>query len=144
MIVQKVKTISLESGEVILCNKGFVLVRLNGDREIDLEEVKKQVEAGVKLTNGDDYVAMFDAGGTIDVNEEGMTYAANYKNNNWKAFAIVVRSISERILANYFIRFKKPVRPTKVFTNPERAIEWLSEHLKFEKPKDELLYQLEK
>jgi hypothetical protein len=139
--MSKVKIISARIGEVVLCSKGFVLAKFNEDNKIELADVKEQIAAAEKLTQGGDYVSMMDGGLTIDVSEEAMTYVAKYESKRWKAFAIVVRSISERILANYFIKFKKPARPTKVFTNPERAIEWLEEYLEFEKPEAELMYR---
>ena len=138
--MSEVKIISLRIAELILCSKGFVLAKQNEEHQIELADVREQIAAAEKITEGGDYVSMMDGGLTLDVTEEAMTYVARFQSERWKAFAIVVRSISERILANYFIRFKKPVRPTKVFTNPERAVEWLREYHKFEKPKMELMY----
>ena len=140
----EVKTIPVRTGEMILCSKGFVLAKENEEHEIELRDVEEQIAAAEKLTEGGDYVSMMDGGLTLDVTDEAMRYVAKFKSTRWKAFAIVVRSISERILANYFIRFKSPIRPTKVFTNPEKAIEWLGEHLEFEKPEKELMYRPEK
>jgi hypothetical protein len=138
--MSEVKTISARTGEVILCCKGFVLAKQNEEHAMELTDVKEQIAAAEKLTEGGDYVSMMDGGITMDVSDEAMTYVARFQSKRWKAFAIVTRSFSERILASYFIKFKKHVRPTKVFTNSERAIEWLGEHLEFENPKEELLY----
>lgn len=139
--MDKVKIIPVRIGDVILCSKGFVLIKLVDDNEIGLADVEDMIAASLQLTEGGDYVAMLDGGLTMDISEEAMRYAAKYQSAQWKAFAIVVRTFSERILANYYLKFKKPIRATQVFTNPKRAIEWLGEYHKFEHPKEELMYQ---
>lgn len=41
------------------------------------------------------------------------------------ARAIVIKILGQRILANFFIRFQKPMIPTKIFNNYEDALNWL-------------------
>ncbi|TAL58065.1 MAG: hypothetical protein EPN85_12465 [Bacteroidetes bacterium] len=128
------KVIPVRIGEVILYCKGLVIVKLRGDHEIGIEDVKEHVEAAVKLTKGSDFVSILDGGLTLDVSDKAMTYAAKHENKKWLAFAIVVRSISERLFANYYLKFKKPIRPTKVFTTPKGAEEWLRQFIPIERP----------
>lgn len=128
------QTIQVRIGEVILWSKQLVLVKLIHDNEITLEDVKEQIDSAVKLSNGADFAAVIDGGLTLDVKDDAMTYAARFENDNWKAFAIIVRSISERLFANYYLMFKKPVRPTKVFTSPAGAEKWLKQFVEIEKP----------
>ena len=130
----KQKRISIRIGDVILFSEQLVLVKLKGDHEITLEDVKEQIDAAVKITVGKDFAAVLDGGLTLDVQDAAMTYAARFKNDNWKAFAIIVRSISERLFANYYLMFKKPVRPTRVFTTPAGAEKWLKQFVKMDVP----------
>jgi len=128
------KKIPVRIGEVILFCKGVILVKLIHDHEIELLDVKEQIKAAEQLSEGTDYVVILDGGLTLDVSDEAMTYAARYKDERWLAFAIVVRSISERLFANYYLMFKKPVRPTKVFTTPSGAEKWLKEFVRIDVP----------
>ena len=64
----------------------------------------------------------------------GLGHAAKYENKKCLAFAIIVRSISERLFANYYLKFKKPVRPTKVFTTPAGAEKWLKQFIAIDAP----------
>ena len=130
----KQKRIPIRIGDVILFSEQLVLVKLKGDHEITLEDVKEQIDAAVKITVGKDFAAVLDGGLTLDVQDAAMTYAARFKNDNWKAFAIIVRSISERLFANYYLMFKKPVRPTRVFTTPAGAEKWLKQFVKMDVP----------
>ena len=128
------KKIDVRIGEVILFAEQLVLVRLHNDHEITFADAKEQIEAALAITDGKEFVAVLDGGNTIDVNEEAMTLIARYPEKRWLAFAIVVRSISERLFANYYLMFKKPVRPTKVFTTPAGAEKWLKEYIKLDAP----------
>jgi hypothetical protein len=40
--------------------------------------------------------------------------------------ALVIESLNQRILANFYIRFYKPIVPTKIFNNYEDALQWLN------------------
>ena len=117
-------------------DKKLILVKLMNDHEIGIEDVKEHVEASLKLINGSDFAVILDGGLTLDVSEKAMNYAAKYENKNWLAFAIVVRSISERLFANYYLKFKRPIRPTKVFTTPKGAVEWLRQFITIDVPVD--------
>ena len=128
------KSISVRIGEVILYSKELVLVKLVHDHEIEIQDVKEQIEAAVKLTDGSDFAVILDGGLTLDVSDKAMTYAAKYENKKCLAFAIIVRSISERLFANYYLKFKKPVRPTKVFTTPAGAEKWLKQFIAIDAP----------
>lgn len=121
-------------GQVIIWCEGVVLVKLDSDHEITLEDVQEQLAAAQDLTQGRPFVLVLDGGNTIDVKDEAMTFIARAKDPNWLAFAIIVRSLSERLFANYFLMFKKPVRPTKVFTTPAGAEKWLNGYMKVTRP----------
>lgn len=45
------------------------------------------------------------------------------------ANAILLDSLGPRILAKWYIKFHKPVHPTKIFSNQEDAINWLKPFL---------------
>lgn len=42
------------------------------------------------------------------------------------ADAIVVKNAGQRILGNIYINFGRPSRPTKLFSNKEQALKWLT------------------
>jgi len=128
------KVIPVRIGKVILYCEQLVLVKLVHDNEIEIQDVQEQVEAALKLTDGSDFAVILDGGLTLDISDKAMTYAARYKDERWKAFAIVTRSISERLFANYYLKFKKPVRPTKVFTTPHGAAQWLKQFITIDVP----------
>ena len=128
------KSIPVRIGQVILFADSLVLIKLEDDHEIGIEDVMEFIDAALKLTRGSDFAVILDGGLTLDVSDKAMSYAAKYANKNWLAFAIIVRSISERLFANYYLKFKRPVRPSKVFTTPEGAEKWLKEFISINVP----------
>lgn len=52
------------------------------------------------------------------VSDEVMNYCS--------AVGILAKNISEKIMANFFIKFLKPSKPTKYFSTEKEAISWLS------------------
>ena len=126
--------IPIRNGEVILFYEQIVLVKHTADHKMTLEDVKEQIDAAVKISGDQNFIAILDGALMLDVEEEAMTYAARYKHERWKALALIVRSLSERLFANYYLHFKKPIRPTKAFTAPADAEKWLKQFVKIGKP----------
>lgn len=126
--------IPIRNGEVILFSEHLVLVKHTADHTITLDSVKEQIEAAVKISDGKNFVTVLDGAPMLDVEEEAMTYAALYKHERWKALALIARSLAERLFANYYLLFKKPIRPTKAFTTPADAEKWLKQFANIDQP----------
>lgn len=63
-----------------------------------------------------------------DVDPEVREWAASPSNNTYTIIdAIVINSLSQKILADFYISFNKPVRPTRVFKSVEKAFDWVEE-----------------
>jgi hypothetical protein len=53
-------------------------------------------------------------------------YLAQNKNNPYaKADAFVIKSVAQKIIANFYLKISTPERPTKFFKNKTEAINWL-------------------
>ena len=44
------------------------------------------------------------------------------------AKAIIVQSLPQRIVSNFYLRFNKPAIPTRLFNDKESAMQWLRKH----------------
>lgn len=65
-----------------------------------------------------------------NTNIELLNAVAKNKNNPYsKADAFVIKSMAQRILANFYIKIHKPERPTKFFSSKDDAILWLKQYL---------------
>lgn len=70
------------------------------------------------------YLNLIKAGIRTEV-EEDLRWSAATSNDYTIADAIVVSGISQRIMANLYLRFNKPAKPTKIFSDEESAAFWL-------------------
>lgn len=70
------------------------------------------------------YLNLIIAKSRAEVEEDFRLDAAN-SDKYTIADAIVVNGMSQRIMANLYLRFNRPIRPTKVFTDQESAAFWL-------------------
>lgn len=66
----------------------------------------------------------------IQVGDDARKYAAGEDSNKYTiADAFVINSIALKLVGNFYIRYNKPVRPTRIFNNEEDALVWLRNFL---------------
>ena len=53
-------------------------------------------------------------------NETGYTYVD----------AIVITNLAQKLIANFYLKFNKPPRPTKIFLHTKDALDWILEEKK--------------
>ncbi len=86
------------------------------------------VEYGLKFiqrNGGGKFYNIFEFSNFSDIKPEMREWAADPKGNDYTfSDAIVIHSLSQKILADFYIRFNKPVKPTKVFFNLKSAEKW--------------------
>jgi hypothetical protein len=126
--------LSIKMGEVILLSKHVVLVKHTHGDVLTLEDMMDAVQYSSQLSKGNDYVLILDGLLAPDVEDNAMNFIANHLNDQWKAFAIIVRNLSDKLLANYYLFFIKPSRPTKAFATIQEAEKWLKEYVEIDSP----------
>ena len=65
----------------------------------------------------------------INFTDEARSTFVNEQKKDTTAFkmALLIKGLADKIVANFFIRFNKPIVPTKIFSKREKAIAWLLE-----------------
>lgn len=58
-----------------------------------------------------------------------LALSKNANNPYSKADAFVIKSLAQKILANFYLRINKPERPTKFFNKKEEALDWLKQYM---------------
>jgi len=124
-----VRSLKTYNSEINFDERGFLRIAFNDtDDEIDFDEIKQQVDACYIITEGKATPVLIDVrNGRKNLSLEARTYAG--KNNPYRhlklAEALLIKSLAQRIMANFFIKFGKHHHPSKVFTREEVAIKWL-------------------
>ena len=58
-----------------------------------------------------------------------LALSKNANNPYSKADAFVIKSLAQKILANFYLKINKPERPTKFFNKKEEALDWLKQYM---------------
>lgn len=112
--------------EIWLRDDGIVHARVLANY-FDIEAAGKYVEA-VKTVGGNQKRKVFlDLRGAVGASQEARNYVAKEGAKVHSAMAILTDNKFSKMLGNFFIGFSKPLYPTKIFTNPEEAEQWLNE-----------------
>jgi len=94
--------------------------------EIDKTMSLQSLEVALRLTNRDIYLSLVTMDGHVSLTSEARSIGSSDRSlERLVAQAIVVNGLPTRLLANFFIRFNKPQRPTQIFSNKQDAIAWL-------------------
>lgn len=119
-IITRTAKLSFDKEELVL------YIEIFSGNEIGLEDSIEHNLASQKLTNGVYHCAFIKALGNIDISSEARKYGSNPEiQNKLIAQAVLVNSLATRIAGNFYIRFNKPPKPTRIFTNAEDAMSWL-------------------
>lgn len=118
--------INLEKATVSLLDEGIIHVHIKPACEIELSDAVYIVEAMGKLGNGKKHPVLIDAGSFSSIDKEARIFSAAAESNIYTiADAIAYYNLAQKLLADFYMKYNKPVIPTRTFPNKEEAIEWL-------------------
>lgn len=99
--------------------------------EIELEDVMEMAAAFRKLSQGQKFAVLLDATNPFTLSSEARNMIASKElTSDRMAAAFVTRSLANKLVGNFFIKFNKPATPTKLFSDEASAMEWLREIVK--------------
>lgn len=121
--MQKIIT---RTAEITLGNDGIVRKKFFTDIDIEMEDGIENLAAVKALTEGQPYLVLSDGRVNVRVSPEARAFSASEEaSRNRIAEAILINSVAARLTANFYIRFNKPSTPTRIFTDEQKALEWL-------------------
>ena len=120
----------LDGFSMSLRGDGIVQVDINSDEVMDVKHIKLGVEFLKEISEGNKFPLLFVVGAFSLPTDEARLYEASEESNPYaSAEAYVINSLAQKLIGNFYLKFNKPVRPTKFFRNIEEAAEWLKEFL---------------
>ena len=107
--------------------EGFYEITVFNDKEFSfpqLEELKEAQESfGAKKLS---VLVLCEEYASTDTSF--LNYLAKNKNNPYSnADAFVIKSIAQKLIANFYIKIVVPERPTKFFNNRNDAYQWIKQ-----------------
>lgn len=95
--------------------------------EVLLEDVIEMVETAGQIGSGNKYKNLIVAGQFSSISNEATAFMNTEEAHRFtKKEAIVINSLAQRILGNFYMGIVTKARPTKLFNSTEKAIYWLN------------------
>lgn len=118
---------SIETETAILeLRDDYIYACFKEDVEVELEHVIANKEAREKLQQGKKMLILGDIRKMWHISKAAQDYLASKEVTDLNiAMAILTSSLMTVLVANFFIKFKKPATPTKMFKSKKKAIKWL-------------------
>ena len=94
-----------------------------------VELAKENVDAQERLRDSMNKAktrVLIDMTSVTEISKEARDYFANERTASiQRATALLIGSPVSRVIGNFFLGLNKPVSPTRLFTDPHKAIQWL-------------------
>jgi hypothetical protein len=124
--VVHLKKVETSSAIVSLRNDGIMEYRVKPLQEYTVKELRETNEAAGILGGGKPYPNLVILTDFFNADAECRKYAATEESNRYTlADAFLVQSVAAKLIGNFYVRFNKPARPSRIFTSAEDAVSWL-------------------
>lgn len=101
----------------------IVFVRVKENVDISIASMKEQYDEQAKLVGTDLYAVLVDGTKNVSVPVETREFMARHNPKNRIATAIITNNnLATNIIGNFYIKFHKPQKPTKLFNNEADAL----------------------
>ena len=112
---------------VIEENPLIIRIESSAGEFAEVEDILAMRKANLELSKGGLYYVLLDtSNGFASASPEANKLLAGKEfSENRGGIAIIARSLATKIVSNFFVRFNKPISPTKMFISEAEAIDWL-------------------
>lgn len=111
-----------------LYDNGIMNVVFGDNCYIDLRDISEVMNWVDEIAEGRMFINLMEGAYNTDLAPEVREFGASSSENKYTiADAMVITSDAHKIVTNFYLKFNKPVKPTKIFTDRNKAIEWLLE-----------------
>lgn len=116
--------LALKAGEVWKRDDEIVVIKCHEQSALHYEDVDEIFNAYSNITDNIPHKVLILVGEQGTATREGREHAQK-TNLPCVAEAIVVHSLAQRIISNFYIAFKTCPHPIKLFNHEEDALDWL-------------------
>ncbi len=92
---------------------------------IDLVVYRKAQDWLTELDPSKEYHFVFEFGSFSEVDPEMRKHRAQKDGTNFSlSDALVISSLPQKMLGDFYLKINRPERPTKIFSNMKKAVDW--------------------
>ena len=119
--------INLGHSTIFLREDGIVQLNCGDDVVYEIAMIKENLDCIRKLGNGKKLPVMDVTGKYTSASKDSREFVASakYSIDCVSAEAFVIKSIAQRIMANFYLKVNKPKVPTAFFNDEKSAVKWL-------------------
>lgn len=125
------KKIDSPVGSVSLWENGILHTHTKAEMEINVAICEEIHQIALEITNGKPYPNLFTFTKYVLPDEDSRNFMLLPKRLALTcADAIVVNSLAQKIIGNFYLKINRPPIPTKLFSKQEDAEKWLLQYVK--------------
>ncbi len=122
------KVFDFDTAKVFLIPDGIICIAIKDDVDILLADATEQHEAVRHFAGGKKRPVLIRTGDGGTMDKEGQAfYRSERVGEPALAEAIIARSLAHKLIINFLIKFDRPGRLIRMFTDEEEAVDWLNE-----------------
>lgn len=111
--------------QLVAYDNGLLHVKVPRYYSIDMAVFRKSQQYLRTLGPEKRYHFVFEFASFSDVDPEMRKQRATHQGTEFSlSDAIVISNLPQKMLGDFYLRFNKPVRPTKFFFSLDKAVEW--------------------
>lgn len=126
--------LDLEKVQISLVEEGIVLNHIKLGKLIDADDVYQIRNVNLALAKNQPYGVLVESDELTSFSKEARELAASEQIAcHSAAKALYIKSLGQRIIANFYLKLNKPFVKTRVFESKEEACDWIRQEVNFEK-----------
>ena len=126
-----VSSVRTPKSRISLLKNGVVVIEIDDYVTVEVDDIREIVRMQGELTGHKKLPVVTAPSEFTSISKEARHFmSGNDAAKYTSADAFIIRSLAQKILADFYLRFQNPVVPTKVFRNKEEAIEWAAQTIK--------------
>lgn len=123
--------LDLKTSEVNFRSDGIVNLHIKSNQTLSGEDTKRMVEYIGEIGNRQKLLLLITTGEFSLADKDAREFGASKAGNEFTlAAAIVVQSLAQKLIGNAYIKINKPIAPNALFTDEQKAIDWLKTFMK--------------
>lgn len=98
---------------------------------LDVADIRELKRCNLQLSGGGPDALLVSSGKFSSITKEGRELSADHNfSKNTIAKAMIIHSLSQRMIAKFYIQFNKPREHTEIFASRQEALIWLTDLLR--------------
>lgn len=128
LVKGKPTTINTSKAQISFSAEGHVLIQIKEKQDLDVQDMMEINSAKLQLVGNKKHTVIFVPPLYGTISSEARKYSASEEvYRHAIAKALIINSLSNRLICNFFIKLNRPPAPTRPFVTIKEATEWLNE-----------------